>query len=104
MDSVLEKIKETNQNDISITEILAAFKAASCHLLNWNSFIDTSGTIHVQRSQVTDILNWIISPLKAKEEPQLLLVGDAGMGKTVVLKDVYENLIQLEIPVWDKIG
>jgi hypothetical protein len=95
----LNKIEALIESKITIDEVKQAFAAASCHLLNWYSFIDINEKIHIKRDQVKSILDWIRTPLKGRESKIILLTGDAGMGKTVVLKDVYENLIQFDIPV-----
>ncbi len=58
---------------------------------------------HIQRSETEDLYNWIKSPLsidqKGRCENICILAGNAGMGKTVILKDLYERLILEKIPV-----
>lgn len=97
-DKFSNKINEKTDTTIDSTDTLEAFRTASYHLLNSNSFIDKEETIHIDRKQVNEILIWVDSPLEIDAQPIALLVGDAGMGKTVVLKDVCKKLIDRNIP------
>ncbi|MDB5284449.1 MAG: hypothetical protein JWO06_3524, partial [Bacteroidota bacterium] len=92
-------IQKITKKSINIDDVLSSFKAASYHLLNWNSFIDSGDKVHIERTQVGPILNWVQSPINEKDKPIALLAGDAGVGKTVVLKAVYQKLLELDIPV-----
>lgn len=51
---------------------------------------------HIERKETSELLSWLNSPAeKNSEEKELnicLLVGNAGMGKTVILKDLYDSL------------
>lgn len=51
------------------------------------------GEIHVERQEVTDLANWIKTPDFKKDEDRIcMLTGTAGLGKTVVLHDLLEEL------------
>ncbi|MCX2837843.1 AAA family ATPase [Salinimicrobium sp. MT39] len=58
---------------------------------------------HIPREETQRLLKWIHEPLEVNSENKPLniciLAGDAGMGKTVILKDLYEALSQDSIPV-----
>lgn len=50
------------------------------------------GKTHIDRLETTEIYNWILNNLKDKESNIALLVGNAGYGKSVVLKDLFDLL------------
>lgn len=58
---------------------------------------------HIERSETTELFNWIINDLdkdkSGREKNICLLAGDAGIGKTVILKDLYDELAKQNIPV-----
>lgn len=97
IDKKLEEIKE--KDSIKIPEVLNRFRDASSYLTNWRSYISDSKKIHIPRNEVNELYNWIRTPLKPNEEGIALLAGTAGSGKTVVLKDLYAKMQDLEIPV-----
>jgi len=84
---------------VSPSKILSQFEDVSTFLTNWNSYIDVNKTIHFERSQIKDIKDWILSPLETNKNPIVLVVGDAGTGKTVVMKELYTQLHDANIPV-----
>jgi hypothetical protein len=53
----------------------------------------------IPRQEVDEILNWINTPRTKEEENIAVISGDAGMGKTVVVAQLYERLKKKEIPV-----
>jgi len=68
-----------------------------------NNEIEEIPNSHIDRSETTQLLNWIIDDLEkdksGKDKNISLLAGDAGIGKTVILKDLYDKLVQHNIPV-----
>jgi hypothetical protein len=61
---------------------------------------------HLTRPEVASLVEWVLSPLppaRSEEEKAALkcrvVTGGAGVGKTVVLRDLYEALRQLHLPV-----
>jgi len=58
---------------------------------------------HIERAETTQLLNWITTPPKkdnlGRDLNICLLAGNAGIGKTVILKDLYDQLVLKEIPV-----
>lgn len=57
----------------------------------------------IDREETEQILEWIQNPLEIKngklEDPVLTLAGNAGTGKTTILKHLYDRLNSLSIPV-----
>lgn len=79
--------------------ILDKFHQASHHLLDYSDSFAGVPDSHIQRKETTDLLNWIQTPIPANEGPVSLLVGDAGRGKTVILKDLFLKLQNIGTPV-----
>lgn len=69
---------------------------------NPNGFSDFENT-KVPRHETDEIYKWLVSPLEVtngkKGSSVMLLSGEAGMGKTTVLKHLYDKLISSGIPV-----
>lgn len=98
----VEDLMETLTNKkVSLTEqqIIQKFETASLQLSSYKSELSNLTGSHIERGESKEILAWINSPLQEKHEPILLLVGDPGLGKSVILKDVYDNLVSSKIPV-----
>lgn len=98
-----EKAVAINRNDGNITfntnnEIeLKSLEMASIGLKTWKS--DIKG-VHVDRKEVDDILNWVYSDKVVKSQDRVaLVIGNAGMGKSVIKSDVLKKLEDKDIPV-----
>lgn len=67
------------------------------------NIFDTLEDSHISRKETEELHRWITNdaPLDKQglEQNICLLAGNAGMGKTVILKDLYEKLRTEEIPV-----
>jgi hypothetical protein len=82
---------------LSEKEILEGFKYASEDLIAHKSNFGNSGNVFLQRNIVSNILNWINTDLKIKEEPIAVLAGNAGYGKSVVMKQLQNKLNEEDI-------
>ncbi|MDR0230254.1 MAG: ATP-binding protein [Flavobacteriaceae bacterium] len=86
-----------SNKELSIEETLESFEKASIDLISYtNKFKDE---IHLKRSETNTLLEWIQSDLTDKDSKISLLVGNAGMGKSVILKDLIDLLNEQNIPV-----
>ena len=92
------------KSHLSLYDINKQLKSASVSLedtpFEFNFIKDT----HVDREETQQLYDWICSPLTVDsngktEEPIALLVGEAGMGKTVIFRDLYIKLRNSKIPV-----
>lgn len=67
-----------------------------------NQFEDIPNS-HVQRSETSDLLQWLEQPAQKDDNGRelniCLLAGNAGIGKTVILKDLYDELKTADVPV-----
>lgn len=86
-----------NTKELSIEEALESLEKASIDLTSYaNKF---KGEIHLKRSETNTLLEWILRDLTDKESKISLLAGNAGMGKSVILKDLIDLLNEQNIPV-----
>ena len=63
-------------------------------LLNWKSRFGND--IHIERIETEKLLKFLESDTKPGKESVTFLVGNAGMGKTVVMSDVLKEIEQRE--------
>lgn len=58
---------------------------------------------HIERNETESLYEWLTQPLKKDNRDRLLnfclLAGNAGMGKTVIVKDLYDRLVKEGVPV-----
>jgi len=54
---------------------------------------------HIEREEVTTLVNWVKTPLKEGVYQIAVLTGKSGCGKTVVLRDLLIRLREEKIPV-----
>jgi hypothetical protein len=97
--NLISKVEENRPAPITPEKIEQVFEDASIFLKDWISHIHDIRRIHFERSEVNSVMSWIQNPLGDKEKPICVVSGDGGNGKTVVMKDVYEKLTSLSIPV-----
>nr|WP_321521523.1 AAA family ATPase [uncultured Macellibacteroides sp.] len=84
------------QQSLSTEEILLNINNASVDLSSYeNTF---QGKIHIERGETKELYNWLTSEFNEKNPKIALLVGNAGYGKSVVLKDLFSLLNENGIP------
>lgn len=101
--NILEKefsdLKKYNEvSNLPEKIILKKFDYASFHLLEYENSLYGIKDSHIERNQTQELLEWVKNPIKDKEEPVILLVGNPGSGKTVIMKDLFLKLIEKGIP------
>lgn len=102
VEKLTEELKKQSEyqttSNIPVDVILRKFDHASHYLTDYNCSFEGVDNSHIERKETNDLLQWIKSPLEKDEQPVVLLVGGAGSGKTVILKDVFLKLRQTCIP------
>lgn len=97
-----EELKKQSEyqttSNLPVDVILQKFDHASHYLTDYNSSFEGVDDSHIERKETNDLFQWIKSPLGKDEQPVVLLVGGAGSGKTVILKDVFLKLKETSVP------
>lgn len=98
-----ENFKRFTDNRLTREQIAEELKRGSGSLRFQNNEIEEILDSHIERSETAQLIAWVENPLEkdkaGNEKNVCLLAGDAGIGKTVILKDVYDGLAQKSIPV-----
>lgn len=82
-------IKEATVPAINILDVL---KKASYPLLQVRNYIENKTKAHIIRNETKAISDWVISKLPIDKKNVLILKGEKGLGKSAILKNVYEKL------------
>lgn len=93
---IIQKIKVSTVE--TTDDLIQNFKNASFSLKRYCNVFGNISSSHIQREEVVTILDWIKTPLQVDEVRIKLLVGQGGIGKTVILKDILEKLVEDQIP------
>lgn len=72
-------------------KLMSSLEMASVGLSHWKSEI---AGIHIYRDEVESILNWVDGDLERQEDRVAVVIGNAGTGKSVIMEDVYNSLIE----------
>ncbi len=101
VEKLAEELKKQGEyqttTNIPIDVILQKFNHTSHFLTDYNSSFEGIDDSHIERTETNDLLQWIKSPLGKDEQPVALLVGGAGSGKTVILKDLFLKLVETNV-------
>lgn len=89
-DSRMASIKDDNVLEAWLREQEHTFNRVSDIFFG----IDDS---HIERKEVSDILEWIKAPLREGHKPVKVLVGKAGTGKSVIMKSLIQMLHRSDI-------
>ena len=92
---------------LAAAEVMAELKQASSTLTNITATIgQLPAAFHINRPEVQALLDWVLSPLPDLENNQpdtaaktRVIIGGAGIGKTVLLRDVCLALQAYHLPV-----
>lgn len=87
----------TPESHLPQNKIIENFNSASIDLQSYSNLFGNS--VHIDREETTQLYNWIISDLQVNEVPISILAGDAGYGKSVIFKDLFDKLKTDNIPV-----
>jgi len=93
-------------SSMPIDEILNKFRQSSFDLENYTDQFEGLPGSNIPRSETQHLLKWILDPIPENNNgktdsklPIALLAGDAGIGKSVILKELLLELRSREIPV-----
>ncbi len=84
-------------------DILEKVDRTASILLEYPGHLNTSSPIHIPRKITETLLSWIEAPLKPEKNKNsriAMLVGNAGVGKTTVMRDLLGQLKSKAIPTF----
>lgn len=87
-----EEVYTSVITSIDFNQLERSFEKASFFLSRVKNYFDKKQSSHINRKETKKIIDWVIADLKDSKKNLLVLEGDKGMGKSVILKDVYEEL------------
>lgn len=85
--------------NLKYDEAADALKLASYDIKEITNYFGVQVDSHLHREETQKLLNWILMDLPGETQGLSVLEANAGLGKTVVLKDLYDILIHQNIPV-----
>ena len=85
--------------NLTEAEILQKFDAASLQLTEWKDDFSNVNDSHIERNETKEILNWVNGKLPKDKDPLLMVTGNPGFGKSVILKNTLKQLSENNIPV-----
>jgi len=89
-------VKETL---ISKEDALQKTERISNDITRVKSFFGTNNALEIERTETAEILKWIHHTPKENESNIAVVAGNAGMGKSVILSQLYAQLKTANIPV-----
>jgi Cdc6-like AAA superfamily ATPase len=95
------KVEKSNTelSELSSDKIKEQFQQASHILSDYQNFFEGLPESHFDRKETEELFQWVKSPVIGEVKPIAMVVGDAGNGKSVILKDLWKKLDDEEIPV-----
>lgn len=79
-------------NIVPKVDIKAVLRNTSYALLQVKNYFENNTSTHIQREETESIYNWINTDLQTNKKNVLVLKGEKGVGKSAILKDLYEKL------------
>lgn len=100
-EKIIDEIQRAKEQNLLSTDIVTQdFKIASAPVSELSNEFDNIEGSHIERNETVQILEWIDSDLSDNtKNNSLLLVGGAGVGKSVIMKDLVCHLMDSGIPV-----
>ena len=92
------KVIAPDELNLTDESILKQFETASLQLTSYRDDLQNVTDSHIQRPETAEIMAWINKTLKPEDDPVLVVAGNPGYGKTVILKDVLSSLKTSKIP------
>ncbi|QHI36401.1 hypothetical protein IMCC3317_17640 [Kordia antarctica] len=87
------------KNTLSDEQLISKAKFISNDITRVKAYFGKDETLNIIRPVRNSIINWVLKDLNENEMNIAVVSGNAGMGKTVVISQVYDKLIEDNIPV-----
>jgi hypothetical protein len=103
IDSTSKRVSVTHDTGLSKEQLNTELIRSSIILDSQRNQFEGIPSSHIPRAETEKLYSWITSPARKDqsdhEENICLLAANAGMGKTVIMKDLYDRLRRADIPV-----
>ena len=104
--SIIERVEKKldfyNSHAIDETQLNLELSRGSIYVKSQKNEFEGIPHSHIPRLETDALFNWIVAPAvkdkDGKDQNICLLAGNAGMGKTVIIKDLYQKLLEEKIP------
>lgn len=83
---------------LDVETIIKDFEHASSSLRSEKDKFDILPNSHIDRNETEKLLNFVLEKSTTKDKKVAFLIGNAGIGKTVIIRDLYHSLLDKEIP------
>src|SRR5690625_289729 len=83
-------------SEIDFENLQKSFKKASSFLSDVKDYFGQEENSHIDRKETDRIIEWINTDLDSNKKNLLVLEGGKGTGKSVILKNLYDQLIEEE--------
>lgn len=91
-------IIEKSSIPLTTSEILQNFQQASFPIIEIQNTFGKIPNSNITRRESLEILNWIDQGSRSEKSNICLVVGGAGDGKSVIIRDLYDLLAEKKIP------
>lgn len=78
---------------LSFDKISHSIQKASFYLANIKNYFGQNINSHIDRKETKNIIDWLKIDITYPHKNILILEGEKGYGKSVILKDLYDNII-----------
>jgi len=95
----LQKSSSFNKASINLADAKRKTELISNDITRVKTYFGSNESLSIKRSEVNEILKWIELKPRENESNIAVVAGNAGMGKTVILSQLYSKLKTENIPV-----
>ncbi|TCD00271.1 AAA family ATPase [Pedobacter frigidisoli] len=103
VEQIRVELSELRTGEMKKEQLDQELDRGSSSLKHENNQFEDIPDSHIQRSETDELLEWLEQPAQkddnGKEQNICLLAGNAGTGKTVILKDFYDQLALKNLPI-----
>ena len=101
LDSLSVIHSQVAEKPISADGLVQQLEASSLFLARYNNEFSNLPGSHIIRRETEELFTWVKTPLPSEktDERIILLTGNAGCGKSVILRDLFDQLRNNNIPV-----
>ncbi|MFY0603261.1 MAG: AAA family ATPase [Flavobacteriaceae bacterium] len=98
-ESFKEILDSSTRTKMSYEGAVKEIDSVSIDLDKISNFFGANEDTHIDREETQNLFNWVLSDLPPNKKRVAILEANAGLGKTVVLKDLSDRLRQNDISV-----